>query len=867
MSGTATPPALLPAYPEDLEKSRLSGATITETDPVTATASLPALYPAHLEYLEARGISRATTEGNALRSARPQDLARLGGRRVPDGTSGLEIPYAECDGFSRVRYFPPILDCDGHEQKFGQPAGSPVRLYVPAGVRPILDNPEQTISIVEGEIKALALTQAGFPGVGLGGVWCFRSRDLPDDAMIADLEAVTWRGRAVRLVPDSDCWTNGHVRQAVYRFTRLLQARGATVRVVVIPPGPEGAKQGADDYLVSTGAAGFQGLVDGAISINHDAFRRLRELEGVTAGHAEPTGGHPYRIQDGRLCRVRQTKEGPITEPLANFTATVAEEIIQDDGAEATRAFIIGGVLDSGQPLPSVRVAAAQFAGMSWVTAQWGLRAVVRAGQSTRDYLREAIQRLSPNAPQKHVFTHTGWRDIGGEWVYLSGGGVVGRDGFEVELGPELSRYRLPRHAEDPVGAMRASLRLLTLGPLTVTAPLWAGTFRAPLASLLPLDLALWLEGQTGNLKSTLAAVFLSHYGDFDRTHLPGAWASTANQLERRAFVLKDAMFVVDDYAPSLLDARELELKAARLLRAQGNLAGRGRLRSDLTEHPAYPPRGLIVATGEQHPPGQSVLARLLLVEPRRGDIDLGRLNEAQRTVGRLPHALAGYVAWLAPQLESLVPLLRETFSGARARVQSGGHLRVPEALVHLWVGVAAGLDYAEDIGACSGDEAEALRTRCWDALTALGSAQAGLVAEERPSLRFLRAVHALVSQGRGLLLPRDDGAPDHRAGVDFLGWQDEAGLYLLPEPVYAAVSRFCRDAGEPFPVRRERLQKDLTLEGLAEAEERRNTKTARLGGRTRRVLWLKRRAVADLLGEDFPCPSPVVTDITGSEE
>jgi hypothetical protein len=103
-----------------------------------------------------------------------------------------------------------------------------------------------------------------------------------------------------------------------------------------------------------------------------------------------------------------------------------------------------------------------------------------------------------------------------------------------------------------------------------------AGAYRAPLAAALPLDGSLWVEGQTGSLKSTLVALILSHFGSFDRLHLPGAWSSTANQLERRAFVLKDTMFVVDDYAPGA-DARDLEIKAQRILRAQGNLAGRCR--------------------------------------------------------------------------------------------------------------------------------------------------------------------------------------------------------------------------------------------------------------------------------------------------
>ena len=119
------------------------------------------------------------------------------------------------------------------------------------------------------------------------------------------------------------------------------------------------------------------------------------------------------------------------------------------------------------------------------------------------------------------------------------------------------------------------------------------------------------------------------------RTSLPGAWTSTANQLERRAFTLQDVLFVVDDYAPQALDHRELETKASRLLRAQGNLSGRGRLRADLSERPAMPPRGLILSTGEDRPGGRSILARTLLLELDRAQVDLARLSAAQQLASR----------------------------------------------------------------------------------------------------------------------------------------------------------------------------------------------------------------------------------------
>jgi len=591
---------------------------------------------------------------------------------------------------------------------------------------------------------------------------------------------------------------------------------------------------------------------------------------GSDTAHANngPGRSGPYRIEAGRICVERMTRLGAVTVPLCNFIARVTEELVLDDGVETTRSFAIEGELEDGTRLPLVRVPTAQFNGMAWVTQNWGRSAIVNAGSPVRDQVREAIQRLSPSAQQRRVFTHTGWREVDGKWLYLAANGALGCEEIEVDLGSGLSCYRLPKKPEDVVGAVRASLQLLELGPLTVTVPLFAGVYRAPLAAAFPLDFSLWLEGITGSLKSTLAALFLCHFGEFDRIHLPGTWASTANCLEHRAFTLKDVPFVVDDYAPCGLDARELEIKAARLLRAQGNLQGRGRLRADLTERPDYTPRGLIISTGEQHPTGQSILARTPIIEVQRSSIRLAALSEAQKNAGRLAHAMSGYIGWLAPQMRSLSALLRETFEGTRQRAtKEGEHLRIPEALAHLWLGAHCGLSYAEEVGACAHAEAEDYRAQVWEALLSLGGTEGHLIESERPSRRFLGVLHTLLTQGRVRLLPRGEGARDAQSETPFIGWVDSESLCLVPDAAFQAVARFCRDTGEWFPVRQVRLMKDLAEEGLSECDPGRHTTTVNIGGRTHRVVRLRRKAVEALLGMEFPGGVTQVTGVTGFED
>src|SRR5208282_450730 len=230
------------------------------------------------------------------------------------------------------------------------------------------------------------------------------------------------------------------------------------------------------------------------------------------------------------------------------------------------------------------------------------------------------------------VFTHTGWAKLETGWAFLHAGGAVNGDA-KVDLNaPALERYLLPTDAKFAAKeAMKSALTLLDVAPDEITVPLFSAMFRTPLASQLPLNVTIWLDAPTGNLKTTLAALFLSFFGEFDVNHSPANWSSTVNALEHQAFLLQDLPLLVDEYVPTgARDVRELEAKAARLIRAQGNLTGRGRMDSNLKQRQSFSPRGLIVSTGEGRPPGESVAARCIVLEPHRAKVKLPELTAAQ---------------------------------------------------------------------------------------------------------------------------------------------------------------------------------------------------------------------------------------------
>jgi hypothetical protein len=330
---------------------------------MNATATLPALHPAHLEDLRRSGLSDETIAAARLYSARPQDLASLCGCQVPDGTSGLVIPYDEDGRYGRVKLFPPLRNPDGKEQKYGQPLGSHVRAYFPPSLAEALQDPSRSLLLTEGEKKALKLTQEGFPTIGLGGMWNFREKELPADALIPELEAVTWAGRIVYLVPDSDAWTNEHVLLAVFRFARLLETRGATVLVVKLSTLPGQTKTGADDFLVRNGSTAFRRLQENHVNLGHLAFRPFREQEKAKGRAAKASQPLPPELAGRRihptlhfeadgLATVGIVTVGPDGNPTTEIITSTRERFPTETitPALAARPFAYPDVVDRWRP-------------------------------------------------------------------------------------------------------------------------------------------------------------------------------------------------------------------------------------------------------------------------------------------------------------------------------------------------------------------------------------------------------------------------------------------------------------------------------------------------------------------------------------
>jgi hypothetical protein len=411
------------------------------------------------------------------------------------------------------------------------------------------------------------------------------------------------------------------------------------------------------------------------------------------------------------------------------------------------------------------------------------------------------------------------------------------------------------------------------LAPDRVAFPLLAAPYRAVLGGC---DFSEHLAGPTGNFKTELATLIGQHHGaGLDARNLPGNWGSTGNALEAIAHAAADAVLVVDDFAPhgSASEVQRYHREADRLLRAQGNRSGRQRMRADGSLRPAKPPRGLILSTGEDVPRGQSLRARLFVLDIGPGEVNRERLTACQRNAaaGLYAQALAGYARWLAPQYAVVRSRLREERDHLRDRALADGmHARTPAMIADLALGLRYLLDFAVDAGAITATERELLSQRGWRAILDAAAAQVKDLEAAEPCQFFIRLLSAAIASGRAHVAgPSGDKPVDPaawgwreeefpgRAGLQSrwqsqgrrIGWVDGPDLYLEPEAAHAEAQRLASEQGESLPVSARTLRRRLHEGGWLAS-----TDVGRMVLTVRRTLEGKRRDVIHLLEGLLQC-------------
>lgn len=549
----------------------------------------------------------------------------------------------------------------------------------------------------------------------------------------------------------------------------------------------------------------------------------------------------------------KDSKNGQInylpTNLTDNFIALIAEQIILDDGAKQETAFLIEGKQKNGPILPPLTISAVQFQMMQWPLRHWGARAIVEADQATPRRLANAILKLSGNILVRTVYMHTGWRYINDDWHYLSGGGAICQSGADTDIRVELDdghmrRYALPAPVDDPRRIAGDLFGLLNVAPNNpaVGVSLFCCVVRATLGECLPIDYALYLSGQSGSQKSELAAVALACFGDFNSRTFPANFTDTESDLEHKAHQAKDAILAVDDFAPGVnqQESHKSHTKLERLVRGAGNQAGRGRRNADMTGKAAYYPRCMLVITGEDIGKGASLLGRMLIIEIKRGDVNLSFLTNLQHLArtGELSAIMAAFLQWLAPKMVDLKKTyankVRAIRDEALRQKIATSHPRAADMYASLYAAADLYIDFAADVGAINSIRANDLMDDINEKLKAAIRAQTQYQQQTDEVERFVALLRGCFGAGEchvaghlnqgppeihphtwGWRKPSMDSDPSGCGQL--IGWinQPKSEVWLEPEATFKIVQRFAFSQNDPIIMQKSTLLRRLLERGL----------------------------------------------------
>lgn len=376
----------------------------------------------------------------------------------------------------------------------------------------------------------------------------------------------------------------------------------------------------------------------------------------------------------------------------------------------------------------------------------------------------------------------------------------------DKSLSPDVSPDEIAR-------GNAALLALLRLGSPSVGYHDLALIGRAPLNYLSRAAFSFWFIGPTCTHKTANLAILESAFGN-ERTfeNLSGAsWEDKAASIEYAQWERNGMLLSIDDFVAT---DRRMNGKARDFIRLSGNAKGRGRgnwkKEGGLEAAPTKEPRALCVSTGEVEPQvTPSNVARMFINRIAENDLSLQDVIHFHVSghARNLHFGFMGYVKYLmdAMQTNTLTP---DTLRSRILSYQTGAfagpfHDRTPRNAAELMTGFTFILHYLKSTGAISEDDVSRYSDGYQKLLMKQISERSVIDSEsarlENPASMTLGGISGAIDSQRCYLVSRDKNAivtSPRFTGMEFIGWFDERGLYLLPLPALKVAKQYYSPCG-----------------------------------------------------------------------
>lgn len=463
-----------------------------------------------------------------------------------------------------------------------------------------------------------------------------------------------------------------------------------------------------------------------------------------------------------------------------------------------------------GQHLPPkiIRIEAKRLRSSAWLD-ELGQQYICESGIRNIQIL---LQVMSQYAPVTDEFLYNGWI-IDGRSIYVMNGKQLNGDNWNAETAQ--------------VPCLHA-LEMLDVAPHSLTIPLLA------IALLSLVQSRMMIQGEyfkgvccivapTQSFKTTLASLFFN----FENGREAGAnFEATLAAIVRTVGNNRDSTVIIDDLKPGATKAENGELvrKLSVIIRMCSDDSGGIQKAGTQNSTFSNVAHGLVVVTAEQvQLRVQSSLARLLILEMSRKDVDVEKLTYFQEHHSMYREFVADYIRYIAAQgvgqyCEHLAQSFLQERNTLRKELAEDTPVdnRTSDMSTWLWVIFREFLDYARQIKAVTPEEFEAYTREAHTVFSAIMEQQAERVADLAPVKQFFRGIQVLLDTKEakiGDLQARNSGyaVADSKESI---GFSKKGCVYLKNGVALQAVASYYRRLGKDFTVSESSLRKALADSG-----------------------------------------------------
>lgn len=514
---------------------------------------------------------------------------------------------------------------------------------------------------------------------------------------------------------------------------------------------------------------------------------------------------------------------------ICNFRVEALSTIIEDDGISQNTKYVMRCYLENDTKGERVIINSGELNEKLWIARKLDIKYTLSPNKLAYDYFKEYLSEIFSFIKPQVEYTHVGWRFINNRWCYLNGAGAIGST--DVSIRGDKNKIIEVDYNFNRVEALNITLNMLEIAEYQKTVPMFLYTHLGVLKEIFKEaeanpEFSLWLEGLTGSRKTSVAKVF---FNIFNRSndYISATFKDTLASLEEKSFQYKDSLLIVDDFfhSTSKSEWNYTQQTASEILRRFGDNFSKSRLDRNMNRGKEYPPRGMLVITGELTIKGESTVSRYVTIGIEKNDINLEVLKYHQENPKILSTHLYYFIQWVSNNSNKIIQYIKDNFRNLRNENQGKyRHGRLEETYTIYQLICTIFLSYCLEVGIIDECKKQVLFNNWCQYISEAILINEKTNLQENPAIMYLQALQQLICDGEIKLRLKEKNGDK-----SIVGYEDDEYYYLSSEVILKEIIKYWKKVSIEFTATSEMITKALDVLGAI--------KTAYEGGKVRRTL------------------------------